>query len=76
MDAGRPVGVSAWLGQEDYAYRGRKWKGVSASGAKIVGEDSKISTPLSADRPAGGLALADIRRELRAGRLKKPGSPP
>jgi len=54
------------VGQEDYAYKGRKWKEVFASGAKIVGEDSRISTPLSADQPAGGLDL-DIRRELKAG---------
>jgi hypothetical protein len=65
-----------WLGQEDYSYKGRKWKEVFASGAKIVGEDSTISTPLSADQPAAGLDLADIRRELKAGRLKKPGTPP
>jgi len=64
----------AWLGQEDHSYKGRKWMEVFASGAKIVGEDSTISTPLSADQPAGGLDLADIRRELKAGRLKKPGA--
>ncbi len=64
-----------WLSQEDCSYKGRKWKEVFASGAKIVGEDSRISTPLSADQPAGGLDLADIRRELNAGRLKKPGTP-
>jgi len=61
-----------WLGQEDYSYKGRKWKEVFASGAKIVGEDSQISTPLSKDQAAGGLDLAEIRRELNAGRLKKP----
>jgi len=64
-----------WLGQEDYSYKGRKWKEVFASGAKIVGEDSRISTVLSANQPAGGLDLADIRRELSAGGLKKPGAP-
>jgi len=61
-----------WLGQEDYSYKGRKWKEVFASGAKIVGEDSQISTPLSKDQAAGGLDLAEIRRELNAGRLRKP----
>jgi hypothetical protein len=64
-----------WLSQEDYSYKGRKWKEVFASGAKIVGEDSRISTPPSADQPAGGLDLAFIRRELNAGRLKKPSLP-
>ena len=61
-----------WLGQEDYAYKGRKWKEVFKSGAKIVGDDSQIQTPLSKDQPAGGINLADIRRDLNAGRLKKP----
>lgn len=61
-----------WLQQEDYAYKKRKWKEVLASGAKIVGEDSRISTVLGKDQPAGGIDLADIRREIAAGRLRKP----
>lgn len=65
-----------WLKQEDYAYKGRKWKEVFKSGAKIVGEDSQVSTPLGKDQPAGGLDLADIRREIAAGRLQKPGGVP
>lgn len=63
-----------WLSHEDYAFKGRKWKEVFKSGAKIVGEGSQISTALSKDQPAGGINLADIRRELEAGRFRKPGS--
>ena len=61
---------------EDYAYKGRKWKEVWKSGAKILGDDSQISTPLAPDQPASGLDLADICRDIKAGRLKKPGTTP
>lgn len=64
-----------WLRREDFAYKGRKWKDIFKSGAKIVGEDSQISTLLSKEMPAGGIDLEEIRRDLRAGRLKKPATP-
>lgn len=61
-----------WLGQEDYAFKGRKWKEVFKSGAKIVGEDSRISTPLGPHQPAGGIDLQYIRNLIQKGQLKKP----
>jgi hypothetical protein len=64
-----------WLRREDFAYKGRKWKEICKSGAKIVGEDSEISTVLSKEMPAAGIDLEEIRTELRAGRLKTPATP-
>jgi len=61
-----------WLGREDYAYKNRHWKEVWKSGAKIVGFDQNVSTPLSESQPAGGLDLKDIRDDLAAGKLQKP----
>ena len=61
-----------WLTREDFAYAQRKWKEYFRSGAKVVGFDSEVQTFLSPKDPAGGLDLADIRKELQAGRLKKP----
>jgi hypothetical protein len=63
-----------WLGEEDYAYKQRKWKYYFKSGAKVVGFDQEVQTLLSADQPAGGLDLDNIRRELQAGRLRRPGT--
>ena len=64
-----------WLQQDDYAYKGRKWKEVFSTGAKRVGEDSRVSTPFGKEQPAGGMDLADTRREIAAGRLKAPCRP-
>jgi hypothetical protein len=61
-----------WLGREDYAYQKRAWKDSFTSGAKVVGFDSEVRTLLSPSMPAGGIDLADIRREIAAGRLQKP----
>lgn len=65
-----------WLSEEDYSYKNTHWKEVWSSGAKVVGFDSEVRTPLAAGMPAGGIDLADIRREIGAGRLKKPNSAP
>ena len=63
-----------WLGREDFAYKGRKWKDYFTSGAKVVGEDREVQTLLGPKDPAGGLDLAHIRKELKEGTLKKPGA--
>ena len=66
------VEFERWLGREDYAYKNRHWKEGWKSGAKIVGFDKNVSTPLSKDQPAGGIDLKEIRDDIAAGRLQKP----
>jgi hypothetical protein len=64
--------LQGWLGREDFAYAGRKWKEYFKSGAKVVGFDHEVQTVLNSDMSAGGIDLAEIRIELQAGRLNKP----
>ncbi len=39
--------LEGWLGREDFAYAGRKWKEYFKSEAKVVGFDREVQTVLS-----------------------------
>jgi len=64
--------LKRWLAIEDFAYAGRKWKEYFKSKAKVVGFDRQVQTVLSSEMPAGGIDLAEIRRDIQSGHLKKP----
>jgi hypothetical protein len=68
-----------WLQREDFAPKGRDWwDRLSRRGAYVVGYDSEVRTIRASDMGAKGVDLAYIRRQLQAGKLRKPrtGAPP
>jgi hypothetical protein len=67
--------LKKWLRQDNYGPKQQKWKERFSGGSHVVGFDSKIETLLDPDQSAVGIDLADIREKLKAGLLKKPGTP-
>jgi hypothetical protein len=61
-----------WLQREDYAPEGKAWFDRFTDGAAAVGHGAKFESLLATDMSAIGINLAEIRREIDAGRLKKP----